>query len=86
MTVFAYTAPGATYPEYLNVKVDGDHVIFTVRSAPTFDFTQSDSPPMAVCGMTAVMRLPLAIADALVSDLSTAIHAAEIAEDEAAPC
>ena len=82
MSVFAYTAPGATYPAYINVTIDGGHVVFTVRSAPTFDVMQSDDPPLAVCGSTSVIRLPLDEADALVSDLSTAIHDRDVKIDE----
>lgn len=74
MSAFAYTAPGASYPEFINVKIDGDHVVVTVRSAPSFDVMQSDNPPLAVCGPTAIIRLPMDQAESLVSDLSSAIH------------
>lgn len=84
MTVYAYTAPGATYPEYINVSLDGDHVVFSVRSAPSLDVMQSDNPPLAVCGSTSVIRLPIDKADALVSDLSSALHDREVKIDEAA--
>ena len=82
MTVYAYTAPGATYPEYINVKVEDDSALITVRSAPTFDVMQSDAPPLAVCGPTAVIRLSLNEAHNLVSDLSAAIHDRDVKRDE----
>lgn len=34
-TLFAWTAPGANYPAYVNATLDGDEVVVTVRAAPT---------------------------------------------------
>lgn len=32
--LYAYTAPGGSFPPYLNMSFDGNTVIVTVRSAP----------------------------------------------------
>ena len=57
--LFAYTAPGASYPEFVSLNVENGTVSLTVRSPATFDVMQSDNPPLAVCGPTAKASLPL---------------------------
>lgn len=70
----AYTAPGATYPEFINVsRDDAGQVVVTVRSAPTFDVMQSDNPPLAVCGPTSVIKLSRRQVDDLILGLQKSL-------------
>lgn len=56
--IYAYTASGASYPEFvsINEQTDGS-VTVSVRAPATFDVMQSDDPPLAVCGNTVEVRL-----------------------------
>jgi hypothetical protein len=51
---FAWTAPNKTYPEFINISLDGDEAVVTVRAAPIFDATDE----CWVCGQTTTIRLP----------------------------
>lgn len=46
----AWTAPTSPYPEYLNISLDGDEVVVTVRAPAT---------PEGNSGASASMRMPL---------------------------
>lgn len=79
--LFAYTAPGATYPEFVSVNEHQDgRVTIDVRSPPTFDVMQSDNPPLAVCGPTSQMTLPRDRVQELVQGLLSLPPIAEVKE------
>lgn len=70
----AYTAPGGSFPEFINVSRDpAGQIVVTVRSAPTFDVMQSDDPPMAACGPTASIVLDRRQTDALITGLQKSL-------------
>ena len=48
-TIFAWTAPGSHFPEYVNLSLDGDSIVVTVRPKPDGD----------CCGETKYVRVPL---------------------------
>ena len=79
--IFAHTASGATYPEFVSVnqKPDGS-VTVSVRSPATFDVMQSDDPPLAVCGATAEATLPREQIDSLIQGLLTLPPVDEVRE------
>lgn len=68
--IFAYTAPGSNYPEFLSInKQDDGTITIDVRSPPSFDVMQSDHPPLAVCGPAVRMPLPRDQVAALIAAL-----------------
>ena len=70
----AYTAPGASFPEFINVsRDDAGQIVVTVRSAPTFDVMQSDDPPLVACGPTAAIKLTRRQTDELITGLQKSL-------------
>lgn len=51
-TVFAWTAPGSTYPEYVNLTRDGALMVVTVRASPLINSEGYE------CGRLTTIRLP----------------------------
>jgi len=71
---YAHTAPGVSYPEFISVnRADDGKISITVRSAPTFDAMQSDDPPLAVCGPTAIIALDRKLVHALITGLQKSV-------------
>lgn len=59
--VFAFTAPGIYYPEFVSVNAVEDSIEFIVRSPA--------NPISATCGSTAMARIPRAQARELAEKL-----------------
>ena len=64
--LFAYTAAGTTYPEYISVTLIGGQVKVTVRSPPSPHPTRMYD----VCGATAEMTLPAEVIAELARQLA----------------
>lgn len=71
--VFAYTAPGADYPEYLSLNVVDGKVLLTVRGPKRAPGVGGNDKPFDMAGSEAVIELPraevLQLADKLAEHL-----------------
>lgn len=64
--ITAYTAPGATYPEYVSINERDGQVEITVRAPATAD---------GQCGVTAAMKMTWDAFDRLIAEASVELAA-----------
>lgn len=71
--LFAWTAPGANYPEYLAVDSQDGKIQFHVRSPVREANTYTNSASFALPGLSGTLTLPKDQIPALIKALSEAV-------------